>query len=162
MGGRANFTWFLLPKFYAWVENLGRWRLYPSLPPFFTRDGGSLQKCSLGHICEWCLVCYYILAPVCLCDYTSEFFMFPWKGNYYLLSTYYGLALYMWSLLRSLGHRGVTQDAAVESALRLVWSHPEGSLTPDPFLHNKFLRNRLCEVYMPLPILLSVADWYNG
>lgn len=92
------------------MENLGRWGLYPPLPPFFTRDGGSLQKCSLGRrICEWPLVCYCTLTPVCLCDYTSEFFMFTHKGNYYLLSTYCGLALYMWSVLKALGHRGVTQ-----------------------------------------------------
>lgn len=35
--------------------------------------------------------------------------MFTRKGNYYLLSTYCGLALYMRPFLKALGHRGITQ-----------------------------------------------------
>lgn len=35
LGWGADFPWFLVARFYAQVENLGRWGLYPLNPTLF-------------------------------------------------------------------------------------------------------------------------------
>jgi hypothetical protein len=36
LGWGADFPWFLVARFYAQVENLGRWGLYPLNPTLFS------------------------------------------------------------------------------------------------------------------------------